>query len=204
MPVDVWLIVLGYLVGSVPFAFLITKGLAGVDVRSVGSGNVGATNAFRAARPAVGLIVVTLDVAKGVAVVWLAGRLGADDPTRAAAGVATIIGHVYPVWLRFHGGKGVATAGGVFGVLSPGATAVVAATFLAVAWRTRYVSIGSIAASVLLVPLVYVMGATLSTVIGAAAASALIIYRHRGNMARLGAGTERRLGHVIGARAGER
>ncbi len=194
MPMDVWLIVLGYLVGSVPFAYVVTKRVAGVDVRAVGSGNVGATNVLRSTRPAVAAAVVALDVAKGVTIVWLAERLGADDPTLGAVGVATIIGHVYPVWLRFHGGKGVATAGGVFGVLSPGATAVAAAAFLAVAWRTRYVSIGSLAASVLLVPLVYVMGAPTSTLMGAAAAAGLIIYRHRGNLARLGKGTERRLG----------
>ncbi len=194
MPTDVWLIVLGYLVGSVPFAYVVAKRVAGVDVRVAGSGNVGATNVLRSTRPAVGAAVVTLDVAKGVAIVWLAERLGAGDPTLAAVGVATIIGHVYPVWLRFHGGKGVATAGGVFGVLSPGATAVAAAAFLAVAWRTRYVSIGSLAASVLLVPLVYVMGAPTSTLMGASAAAGLIIYRHRGNLVRLGQGTERRLG----------
>ena len=191
---DVWLIVLGYLVGSVPFAYVVTKRVAGVDVRAVGSGNVGATNVLRSTRPAVAAAVVALDVAKGVTIVWLAKRLGADDPTLAAVGVATIIGHVYPVWLRFHGGKGVATAGGVFGVLSPGATAVAAAAFLAVVWRTRYVSIGSLAASVLLVPLLYVMGAPASTLMSASATSGLIIYRHRGNLARLGKGTERRLG----------
>ena len=194
MPMDAWLVVLGYLVGSVPFAYLVTKRVAGVDVRVVGSGNVGATNVLRSTRPAVGAAVVTLDVAKGVAIVWLAERLGAEDPTLAAVGVATIIGHVYPVWLRFHGGKGVATAGGVFGVLSPGATAVAAAAFLAVTWRTRYVSIGSLTASVLLVPLLYVMGSPTSTLMGASAAAGLIICRHRGNLARLGEGTERRLG----------
>ena len=194
MPMDVWLIVLGYLVGSVPFAYVVAKRVAGVDVRAVGSGNVGATNVLRSTRPAVGAAVVALDVAKGVAIVWLAERLGADDRTLAAVGVATIIGHVYPVWLRFHGGKGVATAGGVFGVLSPGATAVAAAAFLAVVWRTRYVSIGSLAASALLVPLLYVMDAPASTLMAASASSGLIIYRHRGNLARLGEGTERRLG----------
>ena len=194
MPLDLWLIVFGYLVGSVPFAYLVTKRVAGIDVRSVGSGNAGAANVLRSTRPAVGAVVVALDVAKGVAVVWLVGRLGADDPILAATGVATIIGHVYPVWLRFRGGKGVATAGGVFGVLSPVATAVAAAAFLVVAWRTRYVSTGSMAASVLLVPLLWVTGAPASTLMGAWAVAGLIIYRHRGNLARLGAGTEHRLG----------
>ena len=189
---DVWLMVLGYLVGSVPFALLVPRRLTGVDVRDVGSGNVGSTNVFRSTRPSVGMAVIALDVAKGCAIVLLAGKLGGDDHVRAAAGIATIIGHVYPVWLRFNGGKGVATAGGVFGVLSPAATAVAAVTFLVVAWRTRYVSMGSISASLLLVPLVYLMSAPSPTVIGASAVTALILFRHRSNLARLGVGTERR------------
>ena len=189
---DVWLMVLGYLVGSVPFALLVPRRLTGVDVRDVGSGNVGSTNVFRATRPSVGRAVIALDVAKGCAIVLLAGKLGGDDHVRAAAGIATIIGHVYPVWLRFNGGKGVATAGGVFGVLSPAATAVAAVTFLVVAWRTRYVSMGSISASLLLVPLVYLMSAPSPTVIGASAVAAVILFRHRSNLARLSVGTERR------------
>ena len=189
---DVWLMVLGYLVGSVPFALLVPRRLTGVDVRDVGSGNVGSTNVFRSTRPSGGMAVIALDVAKGCAIVLLAGKLGGDDHVRASAGVATIIGHVYPVWLRFNGGKGVATAGGVFGVLSPAATAVAAVTFLVVAWRTRYVSMGSISASLLLVPLVYLMSAPSPTVIGASAVAALILFRHRSNLARLSVGTERR------------
>ena len=188
------LIILGYLVGSIPFAFLVTRRVAGVDVRHVGSGNVGATNVLRSTGTPVGLTVVALDLAKGCAVVLLADRFGADDATRAAAGVATIIGHVYPVWLRFHGGKGVATAGGVFWVLSPAAAAVAAGMFFAVAWRTRYVSVGSVAAAVLLVPLAYLLEAPPPTVVGALAAAVLITYRHRGNLLRVTAGTERRLG----------
>lgn len=188
------LIILGYLVGSIPFAFLVTRRVAGVDVRRVGSGNVGAANVVRSTGTSVGLTVVALDLAKGCAVVLLADRLGADDATCAAAGVATIIGHVYPVWLRFHGGKGVATAGGVFGVLSPAAAVVAAGMFFAVAWRTRYVSVGSVAAVVFLVPLAYLLAAPPPTVVGAVAAAVLITHRHRGNLLRVTAGTERRLG----------
>ncbi|MBU23299.1 MAG: glycerol-3-phosphate 1-O-acyltransferase PlsY [Vicinamibacterales bacterium] len=194
MTMELWWVVLGYLVGSVPFGFLVPRVMAGVDVREVGSRNVGAANAFRSTRTSVGLAVLILDVAKGCAVVFLAGRFGVDDPTRAAAGVAAIVGHVYPVWLGFHGGKGVATAGGVFGVLSPAAAAVAAATFVAVVWRTRYVSVGSIVATTSLVPVLYLMGASSSILIGAALTAALILYRHRGNVARLSAGTERRFG----------
>ncbi|HIN69851.1 MAG TPA: glycerol-3-phosphate acyltransferase, partial [Acidobacteria bacterium] len=111
-----------------------------------------------------------------------------------AVGVATIIGHIYPVWLRFRGGKGVATAGGVFSVLSPIATLAGVAIFLVVAWWTRYISAGSIAASLTLVPLLYVMAAPPSTMIGASLAMVLILYRHRGNVVRLNDGTERRFG----------
>jgi len=191
---DAWIIALGYLAGSIPFAFLIPKCFAGVDVRNVGSGNIGAANVFRATRPLLGLAVFGLDVFKGFAIVLLATRLGMDDPTRTAAGVATIMGHIYPVWLRFRGGKGVATAGGVFGVLSPIATLASVAIFLVVTWWTRYISAGSIAALLILVPLLYVMAAPPSMMIGASLVTVLVLYRHRGNLIRLSDGTERRFG----------
>jgi len=191
---DAWIIALGYLAGSIPFAFLIPKCFAGVDVRNVGSGNIGAANVFRATRPLLGLAVFGLDVFKGFAIVLLATRLGMDDPTRTAAGVATIMGHIYPVWLRFRGGKGVATAGGVFGVLSPIATLASVAIFLVVTWWTRYISAGSIAALLILVPLLYVMAAPPSMMIGASFVTVLVLYRHRGNLIRLSDGTERRFG----------
>ena len=192
--IDVWIIALGYFAGSIPFAFLIPKCFAGVDVRNVGSGNIGAANVFRATRPLIGLAVFGLDVFKGFAIVLLATRLGMDDPTRTAAGVATIMGHIYPVWLRFRGGKGVATAGGVFGVLSPIATLASVAIFLVVTWWTRYISAGSIAALLILVPLLYVMAAPPSMMIGASLVTVLVLYRHRGNLIRLSDGTERRFG----------
>ena len=191
---DAWIIALGYFAGSIPFAFLIPKCFAGVDVRNEGSGNIGAANVFRATRPLLGLAVFGLDVFKGFAIVLLATRLGMDDPTRTAAGVATIMGHIYPVWLRFRGGKGVATAGGVFGVLSPIATLASVAIFLVVAWWTRYISAGSIAALLILAPLLYVMAAPPSMIIGASLVTVLVLYRHRGNLIRLSDGTERRFG----------
>ena len=191
---DAWIVALGYLAGSIPFGFLIPKCFAGVDVRNVGSGNIGAANVFRATRPLLGLAVFGLDVFKGFAIVLLATRLGMDDPTRTAAGVATIMGHIYPVWLRFRGGKGVATAGGVFGVLSPIATLASVAIFLVVTWWTRYISAGSIAALLILVPLLYVMAAPPSMMIGASLVTVLVLYRHRGNLIRLSDGTERRFG----------
>ena len=188
------LFAIGYLVGSIPFALLLAGGVDGTDVRLAGSGNVGAANVFRTTRPSLALAVMALDIAKGCCVVLFAERMGVGEATRAATGFAAVGGHVYPVWLKFRGGKGVATACGVFAVLSPVATVVAVATFVAVVWATRYVSLGSIVASVLLPPLTYLTEAPGPVTIGALAAATLIVYRHRSNLAQLQAGTEWRLG----------
>ena len=190
------LVLVGYLVGTIPFALLLARS-AGTDVRFAGSGNVGAANVFRTTRTSLALVVMALDIAKGCAVVFLAAGMGAGETACAAAGVAAIVGHIYPVWLKFRGGKGVATACGVFGVLSPVATAVAAAAFVAVVWVTRYVSVGSVVATALLPPLAYLAGASAPVVIAALAAATLIVYRHRSNFARLQTGTEPRLGQGI-------
>jgi glycerol-3-phosphate acyltransferase PlsY len=187
-------ILIGYGVGSLPLGYLVANRAKGVDLRRVGSGNVGATNVYRTAGLAVALIVVLVDVAKGASSVFFASRLatGAADPV--AAGVAAIIGHVYPVWLRFHGGKGVATACGVFWMLAPLATAVSATVFVIVVWLTRYVSLGSIVATLALPPLAWFTDKSIPVIIGAAVAAALIVQRHHANLARLQQGSERRLG----------
>ncbi len=191
------LVLVGYFVGTIPFALWLARSAAGTDVRVAGSGNVGAANVFRTTRMSLALVVMALDIAKGCAVVFFAAGLGAGQTARAAAGVAAIVGHIYPVWLKFRGGKGVATACGVFGVLSPVATAVAAATFVAVVWVTRYVSVGSVVATILLPPLAYLAGASAPVVIAALAAATLIVYRHRSNLARLRTGTEPRFGQGI-------
>ncbi len=191
---SVFPILIGYGVGSLPLGYLVANRAKGVDLRRVGSGNVGAANVYRTAGLAAALIVVLVDVAKGASSVFFAARLttGADDPV--AAGVAAIIGHVYPVWLRFHGGKGVATACGVFWMLAPLATAVSATVFVIVVWLTRYVSLGSIVATLALPPLAWFTDKSIPVVIGAAVAAALIVQRHHANLARLQRGIERRLG----------
>lgn len=186
-------IALGYLVGSVPFAYLLAR-LRGVDVRFAGSGNVGAANVLRTTGAWRGVIVMVLDLLKGIGAVAFAQGVSASNATIALSGAAAIVGHIYPLWLRFHGGKGVAVAAGVFTLLSPGATAMAAAAFLAIAWVTRYISLASIAATVTLPPAAWIFGAPDAVVLVAIGASILILFRHRTNWQRLRAGTERRMG----------
>ena len=112
----------------------------------------------------------------------------------ALTGAAAVVGHIYPVWLRFHGGKGVAVAAGVFTVLSPVATAVAVGLFFVIAWITRYVSLASMAATIALPPAAWIVGAPLSVVLVAAGTAVLILFRHRSNWSRLRRGTERRMG----------
>src|ERR1044071_5077889 len=131
-------IVIGYAVGSLPIGFLVAQTAGGIDLRRVGSGNVGATNVYRSTNLSTAIAVMIADMSKGAAAVLLAG----GGTNAVAAGVAAIIGHIYPVWLRFRGGKGVATASGVFAVLAPAALAVASSVFVLSVWVTRYISVG--------------------------------------------------------------
>src|SRR3954463_15835243 len=130
-----------YLIGSIPFALLLARRFGGHDLHRIGSGNIGAANVLRASGVRAGVLVAVLDIAKGALSVALAMRLSSDVNAPAAAGLAAIIGHVYPAWLRFKGGKGVATACGVFSVLTPYAALPAFCMFLLTAWTTRYVSL---------------------------------------------------------------
>ena len=186
-------ILFGYLAGSVPFAYLLAR-LRGVDVRVAGSGNVGAANVLRTTGAWRGVIVMVLDMLKGIAAVALAHGVSSNNATIALSGAAAIVGHIYPVWLRFHGGKGVAVAAGVFTLLSPGATALAAAVFLAIVWITRYISLASIAATLALPPAAWIVGSPNPVVFVASGTAILILFRHRTNWQRLRAGTERRMG----------
>lgn len=186
-------LLLGYLAGSVPFAFLLAR-RRGIDVRVAGSGNVGAANVLRTTGPWRGVIVMALDMGKGIAAVALAHLVSGGTTHAAMSGAAAIVGHIYPVWLRFHGGKGVAVAAGVFTMLSPGATAAAGALFLLIAWVTRYISLASIAATVALPPAAWILGSPLPVVVAAFCSASLILFRHRGNWHRLRSGTERRVG----------
>lgn len=184
---------LGYLVGSIPFAFLAGRHLRGIDIRRWESGNVGAANVLRTGSLGTAILVLVLDMAKGGGAVYWSQRVLPGDESAAAAGLAAIVGHIYPVWLRFRGGKGVATAAGAFSVITPAAVVPAAALFVLTVWITRYVSLGSLVATVALPPLAYGFGAAPVTVAAAAVVGALIVFRHRTNIGRLRAGTERRL-----------
>jgi len=182
------------LIGSVPFALIIAKRWGAADLRSVGSGNLGAANVLRASGVTAGVLVALLDVGKGAAGVLLATRLGGSSAAPAVAGFAAIVGHVYPVWLRFRGGKGVATACGVFTALAPVAVPPALAVFLLASWLTKYISVGSVLASAALPPIAYALGTPTPVVVAAVAAATLIVFRHRSNLARVWFGTERRIG----------
>ncbi len=186
-------VLLGYLTGSVPFAFLMAR-RAGIDVRFTGSGNVGAANVLRTTGAWRGVAVMALDVGKGIAAVAIAWVMSGGAAPAAVSGAAAVVGHIYPVWLRFHGGKGVAVAAGVFTMLSPLATAIAAGLFLVTVWITRYVSLGSIAATLALPPVAWLTGEPRAVVLSAAGSAALILFRHRSNWRRLRSGTERRVG----------
>ena len=186
-------ILAAYLIGSIPFALLLAR-RSGADLRQVGSGNLGATNVMRASGVTAGLLVAALDMAKGAASVWLASKFSDSAAVPAAAGIAAIIGHIYPIWLRFRGGKGVATACGVFSMLTPAAVPPVLAMFAAVVWLTKYISLASVMATIALPPMAYAFGAPAPTVIAAALAATIIVFRHRSNVLRLWTGTERRVG----------
>ena len=185
-----------YLLGSIPFGMVMAKLVGAGDVRRAGSGNIGATNVARVAGPVPGLLTLLLDALKGWLVVWLAMRfLHGQALGMVLAGLFALLGHCFPVWLRFRGGKGVATAAGVFLALCPAAMLGAAMLFLLVVGFWRYVSLGSIAAAAAIPLLVYLLWAPHfapppSVTITSLTIAALVIYQHRGNVARLARGEE--------------
>jgi glycerol-3-phosphate acyltransferase PlsY len=192
----VFAVTLAYLVGSIPFAYVLSRH-QGIDLRRAGSGNVGASNVLRTTGVRAAVLAMVLDGVKGAIAVLTAQFLSPGPVATVLAAFASILGHVYPIWLRFRGGKGVATAAGAFALLAPEALAVAASVFLLSVIVTRFISVGSIAGALALV-LVAALSDAPGVVAGGAAASAIvIIYRHRGNLARLAAGTERRIGQRV-------
>ncbi|HEV8230886.1 MAG TPA: glycerol-3-phosphate 1-O-acyltransferase PlsY [Thermoanaerobaculia bacterium] len=189
------LVVIGYLLGSISFAVLFVRAATGRDIRAEGSGNAGATNVLRAYGKKLAIVVALLDVAKGAAAVLLVRLVTADPVWAAAAGFAAILGHVFPVFYGFRGGKGVATAVGAFLVLSPLALACCLAIFVAIVAATRYVSLGSVVAMALLPSTAGVLFRPPRPIVIAAAATALlIVLKHVPNLKRLARGEERKLG----------
>ena len=192
---------LAYLVGSIPFSFIVGRLLGGSDVRSEGSGNVGATNVLRAAGPKAGVLALILDLLKGVAPLVLGKIAGATPETLAIVAVAVVLGHIYPVFLGFRGGKGVATAAGVGLCLAPLWTGIALAIFGLVVAVTRFVSAGSIAAAIAL-PVLAHFGSRfeapaavgLESQVALAAIALMVVARHRANLSRLFSGTESKLG----------
>jgi glycerol-3-phosphate acyltransferase PlsY len=183
-------ILIGYTIGSIPIGYLAAQGARGVDLRRVGSGNVGAANVYRTSGLGMAIAVMIADAGKGAGAVLLAG----GGSNAVAAGVAAVIGHIYPVWLGFKGGKGVATASGAFTLLSPLPAAIAVAAFAVTVARSRFVSLGSIVATMLLPAIEWMTPGLRSVDIGATIVAALILFRHRGNMMRLWSRTERALG----------
>lgn len=195
------ILVAAYLLGSIPFGYLIVRAREGADVRETGSGGTGATNVSRRAGKRAGVVTLLLDAAKGALAVILARWLVADDFGInwwvAAAAFIAVFGHCFPVWLKFHGGKGVATGIGVFLSLSPLAVACAALIFILVVAVTRYVSLGSILATAAFPLFVWLLSAyvrpmtELAPVMTAAVSTAaLIILMHHANICRLMKGTE--------------
>ena len=185
-------VVFGYLAGSVPFAYLLAR-RRGIDLRHAGSGNPGAANVLRTVGVWAAVIVMLLDALKGLAAVLAAQAITTGDAAPVAAGLASIFGHIYPVWLRFRGGKGVATAAGMFALLAPVALSIAGVVFVITVVVTRFVSAGSVAAAIALVIAAAVTGAPGPVVAGAVGAATIVVFRHRANMERLVAGTERRV-----------
>jgi glycerol-3-phosphate acyltransferase PlsY len=187
-------LVVGYFLGSIPFAYLLARRHRGVDLRLAGSGNVGAANLLRITTKKIGVSAMALDMGKGIATVLVARQIDPGAAGPAVAGVAAVLGHIYPVWLGFRGGKGVATTCGVFSILAPQATAIAGIFFIITVWWTKYISLGSVVASAVLGPLAYLTGSPELTVIAAFAVAAIVIHRHRSNLGRVFAGIERRIG----------
>src|SRR6266851_920604 len=193
-----WIPAAAYLLGSIPFGLILSKIFGGGDVRKAGSGNVGATNVARVAGPLAGILTLALDAAKGAAAVWLAARFSNESATwMTIAALAALVGHCFPVWLKFRGGKGVATAAGGFLMLSPFALLGSVILFILVVAFWRYVSLGSMSAAASMPLLIYFFWAPhhappLAVTFGALAAAVLIIYKHDANIQRLVQGEEQK------------
>jgi len=191
-----WIPVAAYLIGSIPFGILLAKLFGVVDVRKAGSGNIGATNVARVAGPLPGIFTLVLDGVKGAAAVWLAARFANESALwMTVAGLSALLGHCFPVWLRFRGGKGVATAAGMFLALCWPAALGAIGVFILVVLFSRFVSLGSVSAAAAMPLLIYLLWAPHhapppAITFGAFAAAMLVVYKHDANIQRLVEGRE--------------
>jgi glycerol-3-phosphate acyltransferase PlsY len=199
LPQTIVVTLLAYLLGSVPFAVIVSKLYGLEDPRQHGSGNPGATNVLRTGKKSAALLTLLGDSLKGWLAIWLAGSYGGDALVVALAGVAAFVGHIYPVFLRFQGGKGVATAVGVLAGWSGPLALVALVAWLATAALTRYSSLAALVAAMVAPIAAGFMIGSINIVTAVAVMSALLIWRHRANIQRLLAGTETRIGSKKGA-----
>lgn len=184
---------LAYLIGSMPSGLLFGKAFWQIDLRQHGSKNIGATNAYRILGPKAAALVFVVDFCKGAAGVWLGAQLSGTPLAMLVGGIAAIAGHNWSLFLRFSGGKGVATGLGVIAMLMPTVTALVFALWCAIVYCTRYVSLGSVAAAAC-VPLgAYILGEPTAHFYFGLLAAAFVIYRHKANIVRLLRGTESKI-----------
>jgi glycerol-3-phosphate acyltransferase PlsY len=189
-----FMIAAAYLLGSIPFPYLVTRLKTGKDIRDMGSGNVGATNVMRTSGKTLGLLTLFLDVAKGGGAVLLGRFLLKEETAGAVAGFCAVVGHSYPIFLKFRGGKSVATGGGAFLMLSPLGIISSIGVFGALLLSFRIVSLSSMIASAAFPLFAWLYGASPGIVLWGALSAALIIFRHKPNIIRLLQRTERRLG----------
>lgn len=187
-------VVMGYLLGSLPFAVIVSRAFGLADPRSYGSGNPGATNVLRSGNKSAAVLTLLGDAAKGWLAVWLAGDFGAEPAAVAYTGLAAFLGHVFPVFLKFKGGKGVATAVGVLLGLSGLLALVCTAAWLLVAWFSRYSSLAAIVAALTAVLAGWLLLADPVTAGCVSVLAALLIWRHQSNIGKLLAGTESKIG----------
>jgi glycerol-3-phosphate acyltransferase PlsY len=192
------IVALAYLVGSIPFGLILSKIFAKRDIRSAGSGNIGATNVMRVLGKKLGVLTLMFDILKGALFVILAEVVTHSEIWASLAGLAAFLGHLYPIYLKFRGGKGVATSVGIFLFLAPYALLVDIVIFLLVVYQTRYVSLGSIIAAALLPVILLVFSSSYVYVILAVIMGGFIILRHRDNIQRLKQGRETKFGEKKG------
>lgn len=190
---DALVLLAAYLLGSIPFSYLVAR-QRGVDVRTVGSGNVGATNVMRSVGRGAGLLAFVLDFLKGSAATFLAVKVSDGPVVPSLAAVAAVLGHMFPIWLRGQGGKGVATGAGAFLPIAPVPTVVSLVAFASTLALSRYVSVSSIAGTVALAVATRVTGLPMPVTVAAVVCAVLVIWKHRGNLQRIANGTENRLG----------